>query len=823
MSESRTISSRNLVSQEAVQFIRPQILSLNLLESRPYTKMYVFFGGQDVTSLCSIAGNAIGTDIITNSVGQVSITFSLPAQRFSTGNQEIIVTDTNNLGLLSAAGSVYGSAKGNFSASGTISIFQTTNTTITTVERIVPIITTDPLAQSFFTTGVTGGMFLSSIGVYFQTKDASIPVRCEIRPMVNGYPSSVDAPSSSLVSIVAPINVNTSLNASAVTKFMFNPPLYLNEDSDYCFILRSNSNNYNVFTSRMGENSIEDGLKIFSQPYVGSLFKSENAKTWTAEQFEDIKFVINKAKFDTSTSGVANFSARVPNLASYGYQFSTVSGSNLVSYRHTQEHGLEIGSKIFITSRTDSLYAAATFNGIPYSEFLGNKSVISVVDRNTITFQTTTSATSTGPVTTCKLLSEAIVESGGINYTDGDTITFSGGGTGAAGTLNIADGKIISVTMTASGTGYTSTPAYSIGTLTGSGAKITTVIMPTFSVTVNKPMSGFIPKINVFNYGDSTTKSTISTTLGNYDGGNLSTYSAGKTIEFIPNQPYPNIGQNSVVSSVYNESASMSGVASAKVSITLNTTNPNVSPVIDLNNKPTLGVYSTIINNQPGETITATASSGSVSGIVVTAVGSAYTVDPTVTISAPDLVGGIQATATVSRTGSGSTEYPLNAFTVTNAGSGYTSAPIVTVVRGVGDTTGIGGAGRANLTQFNTELLPTGGKAKARYITKKSTIQIVSTGVRLYTVLSSVQGSSVDWYIRTSLSGSGVTHDTQGWKLVKCDTTRNRSSYVGEMLEYEFYLDDMAEFDTYDLKCVMTATDPARAPIINSYRVIVVV
>lgn len=819
MSESRTISSRNLVSQEAIQFIRPQNLVLNLIESRPYTKMYVFFGGQDVTSLCSITGNVIGTDIVTNSIGQVSITFSLPAQKFGTGNQEIIVTDTNNLELLSTVGSVYGSAKGNFSANGTISIFQTTNTTITTVERIVPIITTDPLAQSFFTTGVTGGMFLSSIDVYFQTKDSSLPVRCEIRPMVNGYPSSVDAPSSSLVSIVAPNNVNTSLNASTATKFTFSPPLYLKEDSDYCFILRSNSNNYNVFTSRMGENSIEDGLKIFSQPYVGSLFKSENAKTWTAEQFEDIKFIINKAKFDTSTSGVAKFSARVPDLASYGYQFSTVSGSNLVTYRHTQEHGLEVGSVIFIVSRTDSLYSAATFNGIPYSEFTGGKSVINVVDRNTITFQTSTSATSTGPVTTCKILSEAMVVSGGINYATGDTITFSnGGGTGAAGTLNIVDGKIISVTITAAGTGYTSTPTYSIGTLTGSGAKIATVVMPTFSVAVNKPMTGFIPKINVFNYGTSTAKSTISTTLGNYDGGNLSTYSSGKTIEFIPNQPYPNIGQNSVVSSVHNELALMSGVSSANVSITLNTTNPNVSPVIDLSNKPTLGVYSTIINNQPGETITAAASSGSVSGIVVTAVGSAYTATPTVTISAPDLVGGVQATATVSRTGSA-----LNAFTVTNAGSGYTSTPIVTVIRGVGDTTGVGGAGQANLTQFNTELLPTGGKAKARYITKKSTIQIVSTGVRLYTVLSSVQGSSVDWYIRTSLSGSGVTHDAQGWKLVKCDTARNKSSAVGEMLEYEFYLDDMAEFDTYDLKCVMTATDPARSPIINSYRVIVVV
>lgn len=821
MSESRTISSKNLVRQEAIQFIRPQNLKLELIESRPYTKMYVFFDGINVTNLCSPSGQILGSEIISNSIGQVSITFSIPPQKFNTGNHEIIVTDTNNLVLLTTSGSVYGSAKANFSANGTLSIFQTINTTITAVERVVPIITTDPLAQSFFTTGVKGGMFLTSINVYFQTKDDSLPVRCEIRPMVNGYPSSIDAPSPSLVSIIDPNSIRTSLDASIATKFPFNPPLYLKEDQDYCFILRSNSNNYNVYTSRMGESSIEDGLKIFSQPYVGSLFKSENSKTWTAEQFEDIKFVINKAKFDTS-GGTAQFIAQVPALGAYGTQFFTESGSNIVTYKHTQEHGLESGSIIHFTSihsSNSALYSTAMYNGIPWTEFSGNKTVLSVIDRNTITFQTTTLATTTGDVSSGNILTNLIVINGGINYQPNDTITFNGGGgTGATGSLVIENGNVKSVVITTVGSGYSTQPNYTINSTTGTGCNLLPVVLPSFTVLVNKPMNGFIPKINVFNYGESKTKSTISTTIGNYSGGNLNSYSSGKTIPFEPNKPYPNINQNSLIASPLNEVTIMGGVSSAKVSINLSTSNPNVSPVIDLNNIPTLTAYSTIINNQPGETITAINSSGSISSIITTSVGSGYTADPTVVISAPDFVDGIQATATVNRTGSS-----INTFTITNPGSGYTSIPIITIVKNISDSTGTGSSGQAQLIPYNTELLSTGGQAKARYITKRTTIQIVSTGIRLYSVISSMQGSSVDWYIRTSLSGSGITHDTQNWVRLNCDILRNKSSTIDEMFEYEFYLDNLTEFDNYDLKCVMTATDPSKAPIINSYRVIVVV
>lgn len=818
MSDTRIVSKNTLVSQNSIQFIRAQTLTLTVVESRPITKMFVFANDVNVTHRCNLVGSVMGTTITTDAMGQAIIEFNIASGTLNTGNISIIVADTDTLANLETTGSVYGSATAIFKSTGVLKIFQETETTITTVTRVVNI-AQDPLAQSFFTYGVKGGMFLTSIDIYFQTKDDSIPVRCEIRPMVNGYPAPLEANHLNLISVLAPSAITTSANSSVATNFIFNPPIYLNEDTDYCFVLRSNSNNYNVFTSRMGERSIEDNVKIYNNPYIGSLFKSENNITWTAEQFEDIKFKINKAVFDTNASSVANFAAEVPGLGAFGEQFTTVSGSNIIKYRHNQEHGLEVGSKFKITTRIDSLYASATFNGIPYSEFNANHTITEIVDRNTLKFQTTTNATSSGVISTTKIINYVSVLSEGINYLSTDTLSFtSGGGTGAAGTPVVIDGKIKSVTITNSGTGYTSTPTVSVISSTGTNAALVASVTPVFTVYVNKPMVGFIPKVNIFNVASTKTVNTIDTTIGNYEGGSLATYSSGKSLSFVDQSPVFAINQNSVIASTYNEIAAMLGNNSTKVTIELKSDNPNVSPIIDINDQQFIQAYSNKINNQTGETITSANSSGTVDTISVTNAGLLYTVTPIVTISAPDISTGTQAIATATLTGAN-----ITAINVTVHGSGYTSIPTVTITRGVGDITGISGTGQAVLTTFNTELLPTGGLAKSRYITKKTTLQIVSTGVRLFSVLSSLQGSSVDWYIRTSLTAASIDHTSQSWQRLSCDTTRNKSSYNGEMFEYMFYLNNITAFDNYDLKAVFTTNNPINAPIINSYRLIVVV
>jgi len=70
--------------------------------------------------------------------------------------------------------------------------------------------------------------------------------------------------------------------------------------------------------------------------------------------------------------------------------------------------------------------------------------------------------------------------------------------------------------------------------------------------------------------------------------------------------------------------------------------------------------------------------SGSVTGVTILEAGEGYTVAPTITFSAPDVVGGTQATGTAVL-GTGDDTGTVINVNITNAGSGYTDAPSITV------------------------------------------------------------------------------------------------------------------------------------------------
>jgi len=70
---------------------------------------------------------------------------------------------------------------------------------------------------------------------------------------------------------------------------------------------------------------------------------------------------------------------------------------------------------------------------------------------------------------------------------------------------------------------------------------------------------------------------------------------------------------------------------------------------------------------------------GTVTGFTITEDGDSYVTAPEVTIGAPNIAGGVQATATAVLTGGS-----VTGITITNPGSGYTSAPSVTIATGPG-------------------------------------------------------------------------------------------------------------------------------------------
>ena len=159
----------------------------------------------------------------------------------------------------------------------------------------------DPLAQSFLVEDETG-IFLTKCDIFFASKDdMDIPLVFQLRTMGNGSPTQRIVPFSEVV--VPPEDITISADGSIATTIEFKAPVYLEgNNTDYSICLLSNSTKYSVYISRVGENDLLTDTFISNQPYLGSLFKSQNASTWSPSQWEDLKFTLYRADFIESGS-----------------------------------------------------------------------------------------------------------------------------------------------------------------------------------------------------------------------------------------------------------------------------------------------------------------------------------------------------------------------------------------------------------------------------------------------------------------------------------------------------------------------------------------
>ena len=178
----------------------------------------------------------------------------------------------------------------------------------------------DPLAQTFFISAdfYPKGITITSLDLFFRTKDANLPVRVEIRPTVNGFPSSsVAIPLTQVAKNSSEVNVPAvGSNSLTATNFAFQAPVHL-LPGEYAVVVLTDSLDYTTFISRIGERQLGSTDFVTTQPNLGVLFKSQNARTWTAAQEEDLCFRLYRADFTTGTNYTATLSAN--NLARYAY------------------------------------------------------------------------------------------------------------------------------------------------------------------------------------------------------------------------------------------------------------------------------------------------------------------------------------------------------------------------------------------------------------------------------------------------------------------------------------------------------------------------
>jgi hypothetical protein len=285
----------------------------------------------------------------------------------------------------------------------------------------------DPLAQSFLVDDEVG-VFLTRCDVFFRSKDdMDIPVTFQLRTMVNGFPTQNVIPFSEIV--IEPNQVQISGDGSLATPIVFKAPVYLEGGKEYCMCLASNSTKYSVYISRIGENDLLTQTFISNQPYLGSLFKSQNASTWEASQWEDLKFTLYRADFIT-TGTVEVYS---PELSEGNRQIAKLmpNSLNFDSKKVRISLASTINDSNFIIGNT-VLQSGTNASG----NYVGNAGI------------------ATGALNIINAGIGYTPSSGIATFTGINLQTITGKGTGAVGSITINNGVATGATVTSGGSGY---------------------------------------------------------------------------------------------------------------------------------------------------------------------------------------------------------------------------------------------------------------------------------------------------------------------------------------------------------------------------------
>lgn len=289
--------------------------------------------GQTVTganggtaTVTAVQTYSLGAALTPDEYGFLAFEVQIPAGTFKTGERTIRLIDDPTNDILHSSST----AEAKYTANGIIQTKQENILTTRTIQREkVTTITGywyDPLAQTFNIDprAYPKGMYISSVDVYFKTKSTSVPVKMQIRRTVNGYPESWSAIPFAEVELM-PEHVNVSTDASVPTTFTFANPIYVSP-ADYAITLISQCQDYEVFIAEMGRTEVNGTKIVDKQPYNGSLFKSQNAATWTPVENQDLKFNIKRAVFNTS--GTATFEIKDPGTV-LDYQTLFVNSSSI--------------------------------------------------------------------------------------------------------------------------------------------------------------------------------------------------------------------------------------------------------------------------------------------------------------------------------------------------------------------------------------------------------------------------------------------------------------------------------------------------------------
>lgn len=354
----------------AIQYYIPATtISFEAKMLKPNTKVYPFFDTKNVSAYVTPSGGVLGGELITNSLGEISGTFAIPNNasiKFLTGLRVFKLTDssTNSTSTTSAQASYICSGNNDNATNNILSL--------STIDSSTDSSIFDPMIQTFFV-NETGGIFVTKVDAYFNTKDSTYPIICQLRTVSDDKVSSVAIPDSSIV--LNPSDISTS----GATTIEFKNPIYLQDGIEYALVFVSNSNNYSLHTCEYGKTN-SNNLVSTKDPRIGTIMKFVTETEWKRDSSYGIKFNLYKATFDTATSHTITLNnADIGTKTLDSNPLSVGSSSNLITV-YDEEHSFNIDSFVTISG-----IPTGTYGGISSTE-LNAVHRITAITSNTYSF-----------------------------------------------------------------------------------------------------------------------------------------------------------------------------------------------------------------------------------------------------------------------------------------------------------------------------------------------------------------------------------------------------------------------------------------------------
>ena len=452
-----------------------------------------------------------------NRLGQVSGCFYVPSSTFRSGERRFRVTESFNNTFDTDSISF---AENTFVSSG-LKVDKTTlvdtvynvgvspkvvgSTTETRLigrevrRDIVASWIVDPLAQTFYVDPIVYpyGLFLDNVDIFFKQKDDDdLPVRIQIRPTINGVPhTDFWYPESDVSKYPSQINISDNpdvLINSTKTNFKFTSPVFL-KPGLYALVILTDSPIYQVWVAEKGAITTK-GENVSVNPYIGTLYKSQNAMEYVPIINEDLMFTMNRCVFKPGTASfilqtlpqnriynidrfrviqtsLSNLSDS-PIKLDYSFISKTIGGVKELEYRQISPqiiYSMGSDSKYLVGGRRKILKDQGDFT-LKIDMATTNDAISPVVSLESVYLNAWENFVDNAEISSDEF---NIIEPG-TGYSNSNTITVnSSTGSGAQIFLNVdANGNVVSINVQSSGTNYIDDFTINVNSNTGTGAEI---------------------------------------------------------------------------------------------------------------------------------------------------------------------------------------------------------------------------------------------------------------------------------------------------------------------------------------------------------------